>query len=239
MQSHARVVVIGGGMMGGGLLYHLAQEGWKDIVLIEKGELTSGSTWHAAGLCTHFIADYNMAMIHDYGIRLYPKLEEITGQYVSWHGCGSIRFALNQAEVDYFRHVEGVARMLGVHMEIIDTAKIRQINPFVSTDGVLAGAWTPEDGHVDPAGCCNALIKGARDLGAEVVLRNRVLDITATPGGEWQVRTEQGDITCEHVVNAAGCYARQVAQMVGVGRAHYQHAAHLYRHRPDQGVHRA
>ncbi|MDX1402270.1 MAG: FAD-dependent oxidoreductase, partial [Kiloniellales bacterium] len=142
-------------------------------------------------------------------------LEELTGQYVSWHGCGGIRFALTQAEVDYFRHVEGIAKMLGFHMEVIDVEKIKQINPFVKTDGVLAGAWTTEDGHVDPAGCCNALAKGARNMGATIIRQNRVTDIRQRPGGEWEVVTEQGNILCEHVVNAGGCYARQVAQMVG------------------------
>ena len=215
MRSHARVVIVGGGMMGCSLLYHLAEEGWTDIVLIEKGELTSGSTWHAAGQCPHFIADYTMAKIHDYGNRLYPKLEEMTGQYVSWHGAGGLRFALNEAEVEYFHHVAGVAKMLGFHLEIIDKEKVKQINPFVETDGVLAAAWTTEDGHVDPAGCCNAMAKGARDMGATIIRRNRVTDIERQPNGEWKVFTEQGDITCEHAVNAAGCYARRVSRMVG------------------------
>ena len=215
MQTHARVVVIGGGMMGAGILYHLAEEGWTDILLIEKGELTSGSTWHAAGQCPSFIADYNMAKIHDYGVRLYPKLEELTGQYVSWHGCGGIRFATTPQEVEWFHHVAGVAKLIGFQMEVIDREKIKQINPFVETDGVLAGAWTVGDGHVDPAGCCNALAKGARDMGATIVRRNRVTDVKQRPSGEWEVFTEQGNVLCEHVVNAAGCYARQISQMVG------------------------
>jgi dimethylglycine dehydrogenase len=215
MQSTARVVIIGGGMMGCGLLYHLAEEGWTDSLLIEKGELTSGSTWHAAGQCPSFIADYNMAKVHHYGNTLYPKLEELTGQYVSWHGCGGIRFALTPEELDYFKHVEGIAKMIGFRMEIIGPEEIRKINPFVSTEGVLAGALTLDDGHVDPAGCCNALAKGARDMGASIVRHNRVTDIARRPSGEWEVVTEQGTVVCEHVVNAAGCYARQVAQMVG------------------------
>ena len=103
MEAHARVVIVGGGMMGAGLLYHLAEAGWKDSLLIEKGELTSGSTWHAAGQCPSFIADYNMAQIHHYGNTLYPQLEAKTGQYVSWHGCGGIRFATTPEEVDWFR----------------------------------------------------------------------------------------------------------------------------------------
>ena len=215
MQSHARVVIVGGGMMGCSLLYHLAEEGWKDVVLIEKGELTSGSTWHAAGQCPSFIADYNMAKIHHYGNTLYPTLEAKTGQYVSWHGCGGIRFAMNQEELDYFRHVEGIAKMIGFRMQVVGVDEIKQINPFVNTDGVIAGAWTLDDGHVDPAGCCNAMAKGARDMGAKIIRRNRVLGINLMPSGEWQVVTEQGAIIAEHVVNAAGCYARQVAQMVG------------------------
>ena len=215
MESHYRVVIVGGGMMGAGLLYHLAEEGWTDSVLIEKGELTSGSTWHAAGQCPSFIADYSMAKIHDYGNRLYPTLEEKTGQYVSWHGCGGIRFALNEVELDWFRHVEGVSKLIGFRMQIIGPDEIRKINPFVDTTGVLAGAWTLDDGHVDPAGCCNALAKGARDFGASIIRHNRVLEINPLPSGEWQVVTEKGTTTCEHVVNAAGCYARQVAQMAG------------------------
>ena len=215
MKSQARCVVIGGGMMGVGLLYHLAEAGWTDSLLIEKDELTSGSTWHAAGLCPSFIADFNMAKIHDYGIKLYPKLEEKTGQYVSWHGCGAIRFATKSAEVEWFQHVAGVAKLIGFRLEVIDPEKIRQINPFVTTEGVLAGAWTLDDGHVDPAGCCNALARGARDLGAEILRGNRVLDVKRRPGGEWEVFTEQGTVVCEHVVNAAGCYARQISQMAG------------------------
>jgi dimethylglycine dehydrogenase len=215
MKSHARCVVIGGGIMGAGLLYHLAEEGWTDSLLIEKNELTSGSTWHAAGLCPSFIADFNMAKIHDYGIKLYPKLEAMTGQYVSWHGCGAIRFATKPAEVEWFRHVAGVAKLIGFRLEVIDPEKIKQINPFVTTDGVLAGAWTLDDGHVDPAGCCNALAKGARDLGAQIVRNNRVLDVKQRPSGEWEVFTEQGNVTCEQVVNAAGCYAREITRMAG------------------------
>ena len=165
MQSHTRVVVIGGGMMGAGLLYHLAEEGWTDCLLVEKGELTSGSTWHAAGQCPILIADYNMAKIHHYGNTLYPKLEQLTGQYVSWHGCGGIRFALNDVELEWFKHVEGVSKLIGFEMHILGPDEIKQHNPHVDTKGVLAGALTIGDGHVDPAGCCNALAKGARNYG--------------------------------------------------------------------------
>ena len=161
LKSHAPVVIVGGGMMGVGLLYHLAEEGWTDTVLIEKGELTSGSTWHAAGQCPSFIGDYTMAMIHHHSNTLYPKLEELTGQYTSWHGCGGIRLATTQAELEWFKHVADIAKHIGYRMDVIGPDEIRRINPFVDTTGVIAGAWTLDDGHVDPAGTCNAMAKGA------------------------------------------------------------------------------
>ena len=215
LPGSAKVVIIGGGVMGAGLAYHLAQEGWTDCLMIEKGELTSGSTWHAAGQCPSFIADYNMAKIHDYGVNLYPKLEELTGQYVSWHGCGGIRFAYNHAELEWFHRVAGVGKLIGFDCEIIDPAKIKQLIPYANIDGVIAGAWTMTDGHVDPAGVCNAMAAGARKLGVKIVTNNRVIDINQRSSGDWEITTEQGNVIAEHVVNAAGCYARQVSQMVG------------------------
>jgi len=130
MKSHARVVIIGGGMMGVGLLYHLAAEGWDDCVLVEKGELTSGSTWHAAGQCPSFIADYNMAKIHQYSNTLYPMLEEMTGQATDWHGCGGIRLATTAEELDYFQLVKGTAANVGFRMQIIGPEEIRRLKPL-------------------------------------------------------------------------------------------------------------
>lgn len=215
MQSQSKVVIIGGGMMGAGLLYHLAEEGWTDSLLIEKGELTSGSTWHAAGQCPSFNADYNMAKIHHYGNTLYPKLEELTGQYVSWHGCGGIRFAMNDVELEWFKHVQGVSKLIGFEMHILGPDEIKEYNPHIDVTDVVAGALTIGDGHVDPAGCCNALAAGARKFGAKIERFTQVLDIQAAPGGEWNVITNKGTVRCEHVVNAAGCYARKISQMVG------------------------
>ncbi len=227
MKSQARVVIVGGGMMGCGLLYHLAEEGWTDSVLIEKGELTSGSTWHAAGQCPSFIGSYNMAKIHHYSNMLYPTLEEKTGTYVSWHGCGGIRLAYTETEVDWFKRVAGIAANVGFHMEVIGPDEIRKIVPYLGVDGVLAGAWTNMDGHIDPAGGCNALAAGARRMGAEVIRHNRVMDIKPTADGEWNVITEQGNIVCEHVVNAAGCYGRKVMEWVG-GEAPFINMLHQY-----------
>ncbi len=216
MKSHARVVVIGGGAMGAGLLYHLAKEGWSDVVLVEKGELTSGSTWHAAGLIGNFIGDFNMAKIHEYGIGLYKRLEEETGQSTGWHGCGSIRLATNQDEADWFHYIKGILDYIGVECHLIGPDEIKRLHPLLQLEDVVLGAYTPNDGHTDPASTTNAMAIGARQDGAEIYRHNRVLDINLLPSGEWEVVTEKGNIVCEHVVNAAGSFAQQVGAMVGL-----------------------
>ena len=215
MDSHAQIVIVGGGIMGAGLLYHLAEEGVKDLLLIEKGELTSGSTWHAAGQVPSLVGNYNLAKIHAYSNELYPKLEEMTGQYVSWHASGGIRLALTNDDLDWFQYLKGIADNVGFTMEVIDVEKIKQLNPFLDTEGVLAGAWTMDDGHADPAGLCNAMARGATNMGAKIQKHTLVTDINLLPSGEWEVVTDKGNIIAETVVNAAGCFARQVAKMVG------------------------
>lgn len=216
MQEHARVVIIGGGMMGIGLLYHLAEAGWTDVILVEKGELTSGSTWHAAGQCPHFIGHLGMARIHFYATELYPKLAELTGQSATWHGCGGIRLALTDDEVDWFRYVHGLSKLVGYEAHLISPEEIRRLHPFLETFGVKLGYLTLTDGHVDPAGAANALALAARRKGARIKTRTRVTNIERLPSGEWRVVTEQGSIVCEHVVNAAGSYAPQVGAWTGV-----------------------
>jgi dimethylglycine dehydrogenase len=215
MKTNARIVVVGGGIMGASLLYHLALEGCSDSILIEKNELTSGSTWHAAGQCPSITGSYNLAKIHAYSNQLYPRLEALTGQYVSWHGCGGLRLATNRHELDWLKAIYGYSKSIGFGMEIVGLDEIKRLNPFLTTDNVIAAGWTTDDGHGDPSGLCNALAKAARDLGATILRRNRVIDIRRRPSGEWDVVTEQGTVVAEIVVNAAGCYARQVAAMVG------------------------
>ena len=162
MKTHARVVVVGGGVMGVGLLYHLTKEGWSDVALVEKGELTSGSTWHAAGLIPHFIASLNMAKVHCYGSRLFQRLEAETGQATGWHGCGSVRLATNRDEADWFHYVQGVLRCVGAECHLIGPSEIADLHPLLDTDGVVLGAYTPDDGHTDPASSTMAMAAGAR-----------------------------------------------------------------------------
>jgi dimethylglycine dehydrogenase len=215
MKSHARVVIVGGGVMGAGLLYHLALEGWTDIALIEKGELTSGSTWHAAGQCPHFNGSLNMTKVHVYGTQLYPKLESLTGQAVSWHGCGGLRLAITDEEVNWFKYVHGISKLAGYEAHLISPNEIREHHPFLETFGVKLAFRTVSDGHVAPADITNAMAAGARQLGAEIYRRTRVTDIKRLPSGEWQVITEKGTITCEHVVNSAGSYCGVVGSWTG------------------------
>ena len=215
MKSHARVVIIGGGIMGVGLAYHLALEGWADVVLIEKGELTSGSTWHAAGQCPHFNSSLNMTKVHVYGTELYPKLEALTGQAVSWHGCGGLRLATTDEEVDWLKYVYGVSKLAGYEGEIIGPSEIARYHPFLDTFGVKAAFRTVTDGHVAPADATLAMAAGTRKLGAEIVRRCRVTNVRHLPSGEWAVDTEQGTIISEHVVNSAGSYANVVGAWTG------------------------
>ena len=216
MKSQAKVVIVGGGIMGVSLLYHLTKEGWSDVVLIEKGELTSGSTWHAAGQCPHFVGSYNLAKVHHHSTELYKKLERETGQSTGWHGCGSLRLAYQQEDLDWFYYVKGILDNVGSPAEIISTQEIPKIHPFIKLDGIIGGFHTLEDGHTDPTSTANAMAKGARNRGAKIYRNNRVIDIKARLSGEWEIITENGNIVCEHVVNAAGSFCPEVSQMVGI-----------------------
>ncbi len=215
--SHARVVVVGGGVMGCGIAYHLAHEGWSDIVLLEKAELTSGSTWHAAGQITHSTSSFGLGKCVDYNIGLYAgKLEAETGQSVTWHGCGSFRIAYTEDEMDWLRQTLSVGRSLGFSIELVGPDRVAQLHPFYNLDGVIGALHTPDDGHVDPSGVTQALAAGARRLGARIIRHCRATGIARLASGEWKVSTEHGDIVCEHVVNAGGTYARQIGEWSGL-----------------------
>ena len=215
--AHARVVIVGGGVMGVGLAYHLAKAGWRDIVLLEKAELTSGSTWHAAGQITHSTSSFSLGRCVDYNIALYSgALERETGQAVTWHGCGSLRLAYTEDEMDWLRHTLSVGRSLGFDIELVTPARAAELHPYYQLDGVLGALHSPHDGHVDPSNVTMALARGARAHGARIIRRCRATDINRQPNGEWRVETERGAIICEHVVNAGGTYARQMGEWSGL-----------------------
>lgn len=216
MRQYVRVVVIGGGIVGCSVLYHLTRAGWPHVVLIEKGELASGSTWHAAGNTPHFNTGLNVSRIHLYSTELYQRVEAETGQAVGFHKVGSLRLASVADRMDEYRRHCGKARTIGLPFEVVGPAEIKQLHPLVETQGLLGAAWNPDDGHVDPTSVTQALAKGARDKGAEVYRHTRVTAIAPTRGKEWHVTTDRGEITTEVVVIAAGTWAREVGQMVGL-----------------------
>ncbi len=216
--TQARIVIVGGGVMGVGLAYHLGHEGWgNDTVLLEKAELTSGSTWHAAGQITHSTSSFGLGKCVDYNIGLYSGgLEAETGQPVTWHGCGSFRLAYTEDEMDWLRHTLSVGRALGFNIELVGPERIAELHPFYNLDGVLGALHTPDDGHVDPTNVTMAMAAGTRKKGVQIIRQCRATNITQASNGEWIVETDKGTITCEHVVNAGGTYARQMGEWSGL-----------------------
>jgi dimethylglycine dehydrogenase len=218
LPTHARVVIVGGGVMGVGLAYHLAHEGWgADTVLLEKAELTSGSTWHAAGQITHSTSSFSLGKCVDYNIGLYSgALEAETGQAVTWHGCGSFRLAYTEDEMDWLRHTLSVGRSLGFNIELVGPDRVAELHPFYNLEGVLGALHTPDDGHVDPTERDHGAGRGRAGNWARGSSAAAAPPTSRRPTGEWVVETEKGAITCEHVVNAGGTYARQMGEWSGL-----------------------
>jgi dimethylglycine dehydrogenase len=215
MKSHARVVVIGGGAVGCSALYHLTQLGITDAVLIERDELTAGSTWHAAGNCPNFSTSWNLIKLQRHSTQLYARLAKEVGYEINYHITGSIRLAHTQDRVDEFRHVMSQAHAQGIDFEMLDPRQIRERHPFLDTEGLLAGLYDPLDGDIDPAQLTQALAKGARDAGAQIHRGTKVIALQRTPTGEWLVVTDKGTIRAESVINAAGYRGGEVAALVG------------------------
>jgi dimethylglycine dehydrogenase len=216
MKTHARVVVIGGGVVGVGTLYHLAKKGWSDVVLVERKELTSGSTWHAAGLLPLFNLSYSVGQIHKYSVKLYDSLEAETGQNVGFKKVSNIRLARTPDRWDEFMYYAGVAETIGIKVNMLSPAQVKDIWPLCETDGLIGAIQHPDDGYIQPADLTQAMAKGARALGAEIYRNTAVTGIEQKSNGEWVVKTSKGDITCEHVVSASGNFARQTGAMVGL-----------------------
>lgn len=216
MKSHARVVVIGGGVNGVGVLYHLAKKGWSDVVLLERTELTAGSTWHAAGLLPLFNMSYSVGQLHQYSVELYKKLEEETGQAVGLHNTGNLRLATNRNRMDEYRNYQCTAETIGVESHLLGVDEVKKLWPLADTDGLVGALFHPTDGHIAPVDVTMAMAKGARMHGAEIYQQTEVTGIERSDSLEWIVKTNNGDITCEHVVCATGNYARTTAKWVGL-----------------------
>ncbi|MBC6439764.1 MAG: FAD-dependent oxidoreductase [Rhodospirillales bacterium] len=216
MKTHARVVVIGGGVVGVGTLYHLARKGWTDVVLVERKELTSGSTWHAAGLLPLFNMSYSVGQVHKYSVRFYQELQEETGMDVGFRKVSNIRLATNRDRMDEYHQYAGVAETIGVEVNFLTPDEVGEVWPLCDTTGLVGAIQHPEDGYIQPADLTQALAAGARNRGAEIDRNTCVTGIERTSGGEWLVRTDKGDITCEHIVTASGSFARDVGAMMGL-----------------------
>ncbi len=216
MKTQARVVVIGGGVVGVSTLYHLTKKGWADVVLVERKELTSGSTWHAAGLLPLFNVSYSVGQIHKYSVRLYQSLERETGQHVGFKKVSNIRLACTADRMDEYRYYAGVAATIGVDVRFLTAEQVKEIWPLYEPAGILGAIQHPEDGYIQPADLTQALAKGARAGGAEINRNTTVTAITRRPSGEWLVETDKGNIVCEHVVSATGNFARKTGAMVGI-----------------------
>ncbi len=216
VKPYARVVVIGGGIAGCSTLYHLTQEGWTDVVLVERDELTSGSTWHAAAQVTQFGGNQTMFGLKRHSINLYQELAADPDHPIDYHITGGMRTAYTKDHLDIYRYHVGMAHGMGIDMEVIDGAEAGRRHPLLDTENILGAWWDPLDGYIDPSGITFALARKAREAGADVYRFNPVENITRKPNGEFVVHTKNGDITCEKVVNASGYRVNEVGNMLGV-----------------------
>ncbi len=217
MKSQYRVVVIGGGVVGTSVLYHLAKLGWTDVALFERAELTAGSSWHAAGGFHAINADPNIAALQTYTIGLYRELEAESGQSVGLHMTGGLNMAGSAERWEWLKSAWAVFQTMGLESaRLVTPEEIRELCPIVDVSGIFGGLYDVNEGHLDPYGATHAYAGAARKRGAEIVLRNRVLELHARPDGGWKVVTEHGTVFADHVVNAGGLWAKQVGRMAGV-----------------------
>ncbi|MEL7026364.1 MAG: FAD-dependent oxidoreductase, partial [Pseudomonadota bacterium] len=217
MKTRTKAVVIGGGIAGCSTLYHLTQEGWTDVVLVERDELTSGTTWHSAAQVTNFGMTQTMVGLKSHSIKLYKDLSEDPDYPINYHHAdGGIRLANTPEQMQGYHHFASMARGMDVHFEVIDAEECARRHPLISTDNLLGGLWDPLDGDIDPAQLCQALARRARKAGAEVYRHTPVTGLTQRTDDTWTVHTDKGDIDCDVVVNAGGYRVNEVGAMMGV-----------------------
>jgi len=216
LKNQARTVVIGGGVVGASVLYHLTKAGWKDVLLIERGELTCGSTWHAAGGMHTINGDPNVAKLQQYTINLYKEIERVSGQSCGMHVTGGIMLAGTRERMDWLKMAQARGRYLGMELDIISVDEAARLFPLMNKEHFVGALLDPIEGHVEPYGVTQAYAKAAQLGGAEIVRHTRVTDLKPRRDGTWDVITEQGNVHAEHVVNAGGLWAREVGRMVGL-----------------------
>lgn len=216
MKTQARAVVIGGGVVGVSTLYHLAKKGWSDVVLIERKELTSGSTWHAAGLLPLFNLSYSVGQLHKYSVRFYQELQEETGMNVGMSKVSNIRLARTKDRWDEFMYYAGIAETIGVEVKILTPDQVKEAWPLCETDGLIGAIQHPEDGYIQPADLTQALAKGARDRGATIYRNTTVNAIEQLADGKWKVITDKGEVVTDHIISCTGSFARKTGEMVGI-----------------------
>ena len=216
MKDQARVVVIGGGVVGCSILFHLAKMGWKDVVLLERDELTSGSSWHAAGQIHTISSDPNISRLQDYTINLYKEIEETSGHSVGMHSTGGYYLASNQSWYDYLKRERSKARSMGLEQEFVSLDEVVEKHPLINPENYVAALWDPLDGDIDPSGVTYAYAKSARVHGAEFYTHTPVIETKQRVDGSWDVVTEKGNIHAEHIVNAGGLWARELGRMSGI-----------------------
>ena len=216
MKDQARVVVIGGGVVGCSILFHLAKMGWKDVGLLERDELTSGSSWHAAGQIHTISSDPNISRLQDYTINLYKEIEETSGHSVGMHSTGGYYLASNQSWYDYLKRERSKARSMGLEQEFVSLDEVVEKHPLINPENYVAALWDPLDGDIDPSGVTYAYAKSARVHGAEFYTHTPVIETNQRVDGSWDVVTEKGNIHAEHIVNAGGLWARELGRMSGI-----------------------
>ena len=216
LPSHAKAVIIGGGVVGCSILYHLAKFGWKDVVLLERDELTSGSSWHAAGQIHTISSDPNISRLQSYTIDLYKEIEELSGHSVGLHITGGFYLASNKTWYDYLKRERSKARYMGLHQEFISPAEVAERHPLIDPKHYLAALWDDQDGDLDPSGATYAFAKAAKVLGAQYFTHCPATGTKQRPDGSWDVTTPKGVINAEHIVNCGGLWAREVGHMQGL-----------------------